>query len=166
LATLLIDLLTPTEEAIDNQTGHLRFNIRFLADRLVRVTDWVRERPDTATLAMGYFGASTGAAAALVAAASRPDIVKAIVSRGGRPDLAGSSLQHVQVPTLLIVGGNDPVVIRLNYQAAQMLRAPYRIEILPGAGHLFEESGMLEKVARLALEWFEKNLVRHAKNAA
>jgi pimeloyl-ACP methyl ester carboxylesterase len=166
LATLLIDLLTRSEEAVDAQTGHLRFNIPFLSDRLVRVIDWVREHPETVQLAIGCFGASTGAAAALVAAASRPEIVKAIVSRGGRPDLAGKALAHVSTPALLIVGGNDRVVVQLTYQAAHMLRAPYRIEIIPGAGHLFEEPGMLEKVARLASEWFQKHLILHATDAA
>jgi putative phosphoribosyl transferase len=166
IATLLIDLLTASEEAIDNRTAQLRFNIPFLADRLVRVTDWVGKHPYTATLTVGYFGASTGAAAALLAATDRPDVVKAIVSRGGRPELAAPRLEKVRAPTLLIVGGNDPVVIQLNYQAAQMLRAPCRIEILPGAGHLFEEPGMLAQVAQLALDWFEKHLVRRATDAA
>ena len=165
LATLLVDLLTPSEEAIDMQTAHLRFDIRFLADRLVGVTDWLGHNSDTAKLCVGYFGASTGAAAALVAAAKRPDIVRAVVSRGGRPDLAGDWLRRVRAPTLFIVGGDDWQVIQLNRQAAGMLKTDYRIEIIPGAGHLFEEPGMLEKVARLAYEWFEEHLIRRTKAA-
>ena len=165
LATLLVDLLIPSEEAIDMQTAHIRFDIPFLAERLIGVTDWLSRSPDTARLSVGYFGASTGAAAALVAAAKRPDVVKAIVSRGGRPDLAGAWLRHVRAPTLFIVGGDDRQVILLNREAAKMLKIEYRIEIIPGAGHLFEEPGMLEKVARLAYDWFKEYLIRRTKAA-
>jgi putative phosphoribosyl transferase len=153
-ATLLFDLLTPKEETVDLQTRHLRFNINLLAERLVGATDWLAARPDTQSLRMGYFGASTGAAAALVAATQRPHAVRAIVSRGGRPDLAGSALAEVQAPTLLIVGGNDPLVLDLNRQALAKLRVAKKLEIVPGATHLFEEPGALEQVASLAQEWF------------
>jgi len=160
LATLLIDLLTLDEETVDIHTAHLRFNIDLLAERLVGATDWLTQHAQTADLPIGYFGASTGAAAALVAAAERPDIVAAIVSRGGRPDLAGEALRHVQAPTLLIVGGHDEPVIDLNREAFEQLS---RIEdkqlvIVPGATHLFEEPGALEKVARLAADWFTRHL--------
>ena len=139
IATLLIDLLTTDEELIDFQTARLRFDIDLLADRLTTVTHWLRGQSATDKLHLGYFGASTGAAAALVAAGREPEFVEAIVSRGGRPDLAGSWLKKVQAPTLLIVGGNDKVVIELNYQAAAELRAEHRLEIIPNAAHLFEE---------------------------
>jgi dienelactone hydrolase len=158
LATLLIDLLTPDEEAADRMTGHLRFNIRLLADRLAGVTDWLAHYPATGQLSIGYFGASTGAGAALVAAAERPDAVNAVVSRGGRPDLAGAALPHVRAATLLIVGGNDVEVIRLNEEAFARLRSEKQLVIVPGATHLFEEPGALEVVARLAREWFERHL--------
>jgi putative phosphoribosyl transferase len=158
LATLLIDLLTPDEEAADRMTGHLRFNIRLLADRLVGVTDWLAHYPATGQLSIGYFGASTGAGAALVAAAERPDAVNAVVSRGGRPDLAGAALPHVRAATLLVVGGNDVEVIRLNEEAFARLRSEKQLVIVPGATHLFEEPGALEVVARLAREWFERHL--------
>ena len=158
LATLLMDLLTADEEAIDLQTQRLRFDISLLADRLVGATDWLAQNPDTRDLTIGYFGASTGAAAALVAAAQRPDTVGAIVSRGGRPDLAGAALAHVRAPTLLIVGGNDIPVIGMNQEAMAQLHAETKLEIVPGATHLFEEPGALEEVARLALEWFERYL--------
>src|SRR6266403_3665217 len=147
LATLLMDLLTPDDEALDAQTAALRFDIELLARRLVEVTSWLIDHPQTSLLPIGYFGASTGAAAALVAAAKHPDAVEAVVSRGGRPDLAGPWLMKVHAPTLLIVGGNDPVVIELNRQAASELRVEHRLEIIPGAGHLFEEPGALEQVA-------------------
>jgi putative phosphoribosyl transferase len=160
LATLLIDLLSPEEEAVDQRTAQLRFNIELLAERLVGVTDWLVEQPNTRPLRMGYFGASTGAAAALVAAAERPRIVHAIVSRGGRPDLAGPFLARVEAPTLLIVGGNDPVVIELNRAALAQLRCEKQLVIVPGATHLFEESGALDEVARLACQWFERHLTR------
>ena len=159
LATLLVDLLTPDEEAIDLRTAHLRFDIGLLAERLVGVTDWLTQYPDTRELRIGYFGASTGAAAALVAAAQRPDAVDAVVSRGGRPDLAGPALALVRAPTLLIVGGNDFEVVELNRRALALLRCEKRLEIVPGATHLFEEPGALEVVARLAREWFERYLM-------
>ena len=159
LATLLVDLLTPDEEAVDLRTAHLRFDIGLLAGRLVGVTDWLTQYPDTRELRIGYFGASTGAAAALVAAAQRPDSVGAIVSRGGRPDLAGPALlARVRAPTLLIVGGNDFEVVELNRRAFALLRCEKQLEIVPGATHLFEEPGALEEVARLAREWFERYL--------
>jgi putative phosphoribosyl transferase len=159
LATFLVDLLTPDEEAVDLRTAHLRFDIDLLAGRLVGVTDWLTQYPDARELRIGYFGASTGAAAALVAAAQRPDAVGAIVSRGGRPDLAGPALAHVRAPTLLIVGGNDFEVVELNRRALALLRCEKQLEIVPGATHLFEEPGALDEVARLAREWFERHLV-------
>jgi putative phosphoribosyl transferase len=158
LATLLVDLLTPDEEAVDLRTAHLRFDIGLLAGRLVGVTDWLTQYPDTRELRIGYFGASTGAAAALVAAAQHPDAVGAIVSRGGRPDLAGPALARVRAPTLLIVGGNDFEVVELNRRAFALLRCEKQLEIVPGATHLFEEPGALEEVARLAREWFKRYL--------
>ena len=158
LATLLVDLLTSDEETIDMQTAHLRFDIGLLAERLVAVTDRLTEYRDTGHLRIGYFGASTGAAAALVAAAERPAVVSAVVSRGGRPDLAGPTLPHVQAPTLLIVGGNDFPVIELNRAALAQLRCEKQLVIVPGATHLFEEPGALDEVARLAREWFECHL--------
>jgi dienelactone hydrolase len=160
LATVLADLLTPEEEQLDARTGHLRFDINLLAARLIALTDWLREDPASAGLGVGLFGASTGAAAALVAAAARPDTVRAIVSRGGRPDLAGEFLRLVRQPTLLIVGGNDATVIQLNRQAMALLSGPTRLEIVPGASHLFEEPGALEMVARLAREWFVVHLTQ------
>jgi len=156
LATLLFDLLTKEEEQIDAITAKLRFNIRFLADRLIGATDWLKHRPDTGKLPIGYFGASTGAAAALVAAAERPDVVRAVVSRGGRPDLAGEALPKVKAPTLLIVGGNDRVVLDLNREALTRLKTNKDLVIIPGATHLFEEPGTLEEVSRLAAGWFKK----------
>jgi dienelactone hydrolase len=155
IATLLIDLLTKEEEKIDDVTAHLRFDIGLLAERLVYATDWLKKNPTTKNLKIGYFGASTGAAAALVAAAKHNDI-NAIVSRGGRPDLAGTNLAKVKAPTLLIVGGNDEVVIDLNKEAVKQLKAENKLEIVKGATHLFEEPGALEKVAKLAAEWFKK----------
>jgi putative phosphoribosyl transferase len=166
LATLLIDLLTLHEEAIDAQTAQLRFDIDLLAKRLVDATDWLTQFPDTKQLRIGYFGASTGAAAALVAAAERPDQVRAIVSRGGRPDLAGAALPRVRAPTLLIVGGNDVQVIQLNQMALAQLRSEKQLVIIPGATHLFEEPGALDKVARLAREWFQRHLIPAAQGAA
>jgi putative phosphoribosyl transferase len=160
LATLLVDLLTSDEEAIDMRTGHLRFNIGLLAERLVAVTDWLTEQPNTRHLRIGYFGASTGAAAALVAAADRPGAVGAVVSRGGRPDLAGPALPRVRAPTLLIVGGNDFQVIELNRAAFALLRGEKQLVIVPGATHLFEEPGALDEVARLAREWFKRYLTQ------
>jgi putative phosphoribosyl transferase len=158
LATLLIDLLTPEEEAIDARTDQLRFDIGLLAGRLAGAADWLAQRPETRQLRVGYFGASTGGGAALVAAAERPDLVAAVVSRGGRPDLAGPALPRVRAPTLLIVGGQDYPVIELNREALGQLRAEQRLEILPGATHLFEEPGALEEVARLARDWFRRHL--------
>jgi len=160
LSTLLIDLLTAEEEAVDMHTMHLRFDIHLLAKRLMEATDWVQRNPDTQTLAVGYFGASTGAAAALVAAAERSDYVKAVVSRGGRPDLAGPSLPHVKAPTLLIVGGDDFPVIDINKDALEQLHCEKKLVIVPGATHLFEEPGKLQEVARLAAEWFKQYLTR------
>ena len=158
LATLLVDLLTPKEDALDARTAHLRFDVDFLAERLIGITDWLTQRSDTRDLRIGYFGASTGAAAALVAAAARLDAVGAIVSRGGRPDLAGRVLALVRAPTLLIVGENDAEVIQLNREAFARLRCDKRLVIVPGATHLFEEPGTLDQVARLAREWFERHL--------
>ena len=158
LATLLIDLLTQSEEAIDRRTRHLRFDIGLLAPRLIDATEWLNQHPATRNLKVGYFGASTGSAAALVAAAERPNAVSAIVSRGGRPDLAGSALSRVRAPTLLIVGGNDIPVIGMNREALAQLRTEKQLEIIPGATHLFEEPGALEKVAELASQWFNRYL--------
>ncbi len=158
LATLLMDLLTPDEEAIDLRTRELRFDIDLLAERLVAATDWLRANPDTRDLKLGYFGASTGAGAALVAAARRPDEIGAVVSRGGRPDLASSALSAVRAPTLLIVGGDDLHVIEMNRQALSALRFEKQLEIIPGATHLFEEPGTLEQVAHSARAWFERHL--------
>lgn len=158
LATLLLDLLTEEEEAVDLRTAHLRFDIGLLADRLVAVTDWLSERPETGRLRLGLFGASTGAAAALIAAAQRPDAIAAVVSRGGRPDLAAPALPAVRAPTLLIVGGDDHPVIELNRRAYAQLRCVKQLVIIPGASHLFEEEGALEQVAALARDWFEEHL--------
>ncbi len=155
---MLVDLLTPEEEEVDLRTRHLRFDIGLLADRLAGATDWVIENPDTQNLRVGYFGASTGAGAALVAAAERPGQVGAIVSRGGRPDLAGEALPRVATPTLLIVGGEDEPVIGMNREAMEQLRAEKKLEVVPGATHLFEEPGKLEEVARLAAGWFAQHL--------
>ena len=159
LATLLIDLLTLHEEVIDTRTAHLRFDIDLLAERLVDATDWLTQFPDTKHLPIGYFGASTGAAAALAAAAVRPDVVGAVVSRGGRPDLAGSALPRVRAPTLLIVGGDDGQVIELNRAALAQLRCEKQLVIVPAATHLFEEPGALDEVARLARDWFPRYLI-------
>jgi dienelactone hydrolase len=159
LATLLLDLLTAREEAEDAYTGHLCFDIELLAGRLIGATDWLIENPDTQGLAIGYFGASTGAGAALVAAAERTEAVGAVVSRGGRPDLAGPALSRVHAPTLFIIGGADTPVIGLNEEALARLAAPVKkLVIVPGATHLFEEPGKLEKVARLATDWFIRHL--------
>jgi putative phosphoribosyl transferase len=154
LATLLFDLLTPAEEAVDARTAELRFNIGLLADRLVHATKWAKQEQQTRDLRIGYFGSSTGGAAALVAAIQVPQDVGAVVSRGGRPDLADEALPKVQAPTLLIVGGNDDVVIELNEQARDRMRCDVKLEIVPGATHLFEEPGALEQVAKLASDWF------------
>jgi putative phosphoribosyl transferase len=163
LGTLLMDLLTSEEEAVDARTGHLRFDIGLLAERLGAATDWLRADPRTSRLAIGYFGASTGGGAALVAAADRPADVGAVVSRGGRPDLAGAALPRVQAPTLLIVGGRDEPVIAMNRDALARLRCEKRLEIVPGATHLFEEPGTLEEVARLATGWFARHLAGGAQ---
>lgn len=165
-ATLLMDLLTSEEELIDNQTRHLRFDIALLAQRLAGAIDWLGARRETAHLAVGLFGASTGAAAALVAAANRPEKVRAVVSRGGRPDLAGAALPHVEAPTLLLVGGLDQPVIGLNRQAMEHLSAPNKLVIVPGATHLFEEPGTLEEVARLAAAWFTDYLAPPTQDTA
>jgi putative phosphoribosyl transferase len=159
MATLLIDLLTADEERIDASTGHLRFDIGLLAARLAGVLDWLEAREDTGRLGTGLFGASTGGGAALVAAADRPARVRAVVSRGGRPDLAGRALARVRAPTLLIVGGDDDPVIGMNRDAMAQMTAPVRLEIVPGASHLFEEPGALGRVAALASEWFARYLV-------
>lgn len=160
IGTILVDLLTEGEETIDIETAELRFDIPLLGRRLGAITGWIQTQPDLKSLKLGYFGASTGAAAALVAAADRPKAVQAVVSRGGRPDLAGAALQRVESPTLFIVGGDDPVVLDLNYWA--MARLPHetvhKLEIIPGAGHLFEEPGTLDKVAVLARDWFRAHL--------
>lgn len=158
LATLLIDLLTPEEERVDEVTRHLRFDIQLLADRLNAAIDWLSERAETHALRVGLFGASTGGGAALVAAASDPERVGAVVSRGGRPDLAGDALQFVRAPTLLIVGSNDVPVIALNESAMQQMRTEVKLEIVPGASHLFEEPGTLERVAERASDWFGRHL--------
>ncbi len=158
LGTLLFDLLTVAEEAEDLHTGEYRFNIPFLAERLTAVTDWVSVNPELRGAAVGYFGASTGGAAALVAAAYRQNIIRAVVSRGGRPDLAGAALYQVKAPTLLIVGGNDHPVITMNREALKKLSSEKELVVIPGASHLFEERGTLEEVARLAALWFRDHL--------
>ncbi|MDT8388102.1 MAG: alpha/beta family hydrolase [Thiogranum sp.] len=162
LATLLFDLLTAEEQVIDEQTRELRFDIPLLSDRLGEAVDWVSGQTTTRHLAIGLFGASTGAAAALNAAADRPQVVRAVVSRGGRPDLAMNNLPRVQAPTLLIVGGLDHAVIEMNREAAAQLYGECRLEIVPGATHLFEEPGKLEEVAELARNWFGRYLGEQA----
>ncbi|HEX2219508.1 MAG TPA: dienelactone hydrolase family protein [Gemmatimonadales bacterium] len=159
LATLLVDLLTVDEEAADRSSGHLRFDIGLLAERLVQAGDWLSREPETRDLAVGCFGASTGAAAALVAAAERPEAIGAVVSRGGRPDLAGPALPLVRCPTLLLVGGDDVPVIDLNRRAYDRMRCEKRLVIVPGATHLFEEPGALDAVAWHARDWFERYLI-------
>ncbi len=165
-ATLLLDLLTPLEEREDVVTRLLRFNIELLAVRLEAATDWVRRQRAVANLPVGYFGASTGAAAALQAAAALPGTVRAVVSRGGRPDLAAKALSRVHAPTLLIVGGADEGVIELNQRALRQLQAPKELTIVPNATHLFEEPGALEAVARLASDWFTRYLSAPEPTAA
>src|SRR2546430_8576150 len=160
IATLLMDLLTEDEEAVDIHTAELRFDIPLLAKRLMSAIEWLSQQPELEEVKLGCFGASTGAAAALVAAAKMPNDVAAVVSRGGRPDLAGPALTLVQAPTLLIVGGEDHVVIGMNRHALAQLQSEKRLEIVPGATHLFEESGTLEEAARLARMWFEGHLGR------
>ncbi|MGB9929195.1 MAG: dienelactone hydrolase family protein [Methanosarcina sp.] len=160
LGTLLFDLLTVQEEKIDILTRELRFDIDLLSKRLISITNWVLNHPETKGLNLGYFGASTGAAAALIAAKMHSDTIKAVVSRGGRPDLAESSLIYVKAPTLLIVGGKDTQVIKLNEWALDRMNTPEKeLKIVPGATHLFEEKGTLEEVARLAGEWFKRYLL-------
>jgi len=163
LGTLLLDLLSANEEVRDEITRELRFDIPMLATRLVAAIDWASAQPDTHDLPIGLFGASTGGGAALVAATARPDRIAAVVSRGGRPDLAGHALPNVEAPTLLIVGGNDDVVIGLNEEARAAMRAEVRLEIVPGATHLFEEPGTLERVADLARDWFLAHVGREAR---
>lgn len=158
LASLMFDLLTEPEQRLDNLTGELRFDIALLARRLVEVIDWVSRDAELHALRIGLFGASTGAAAALLAAALRPEVVHAVVSRGGRTDLAGAALTQVRVPTLQIVGARDPMVLELNEQSSRALRCEQQLEIVAGATHLFEEPGALEDVARLAGDWFEHHL--------
>jgi dienelactone hydrolase len=155
-ATLLVDLLTREEETIDVRTAEFRFDIERLSHRVVAAIDWAAAEPRLAGASIGCFGASTGAAAALIGAAERPDLVRAVVSRGGRPDLAGDALPQVHAPTLLIVGGADALVIDLNRQAMSRMHAPVKLAIIPGATHLFEEPGTLDEVSRLALAWFTK----------
>ncbi len=165
IGTLLFDLLTREEEAVDQYTAELRFDIGLLAERLAGATQWVRGQPELRGLKLGYFGASTGAAAALVAAAKLPDEVSAVVSRGGRPDLAEEALEAVRAPTLLIVGGDDEPVIGMNRHAfVRMRHAEKELVIIPGATHLFEEPGKLEEVARIAAEWFARHLARAEKS--
>lgn len=158
VGTFLFDLLTTQEEIEDRYTGHLRFDIGFLAERLMEATKWIMDEEEMQNLRIGYFGSSTGAAAALVGAAQMSDIVAAVVSRGGRPDLAGDSLPLVTAPTLLIVGGDDDVVIKLNEEAYALLNCEKRLKIIPGATHLFEEPGTLDHVASFASEWFRQKL--------
>jgi pimeloyl-ACP methyl ester carboxylesterase len=158
LATLLLDLLTPEEEAVDVRTAEYRFDITRLGTRVVAAADWTRSRADVRSLPVGCFGASTGAAAALIGAAERPDIIAAVVSRGGRPDLAAEALPRVQSPTLLIVGGEDEPVIGMNQRAMRQMRAHVELHIVPGATHLFEEPGAIQEVERLAATWFRRYL--------
>ena len=157
-ATLLFDLLTPQEEQIDNVSRMLRFNIELLAGRVINATSWLNNYEKTHGMKLGYFGASTGAAAALVAAAHIPDVIGAVVSRGGRPDLAGASLYHVHAPTLLIVGGDDVEVLRMNKEAGKLLSCIKKLAVVPGATHLFEERGTLEQACELACQWFSQYL--------
>jgi putative phosphoribosyl transferase len=158
LATLLLDLLTEQEGAVDETTAEFRFDISLLGERVVAALDWAQVHPATSSLPLGLFGASTGAAAALIASAKRPAFVRAVVSRGGRPDLADASLELVAAPTLLIVGGRDHVVIDLNRQAFARLNAAKELQIVPGATHLFEEPGALQRVSQLAGDWFTRYL--------
>jgi len=162
LGTLLFDLLTTEEERADEIDAHLRFDIPLLAGRLVAVTDWVHASKVLSATPIGYFGASTGAAAALIAAAQRPQLIGAVVSRGGRPDLAGGWLEAVRAPTLMIVGGDDTDVLDLNREAARAIRAPKRLAVVEGATHLFEEPGALEEVGQLAGDWLLRHLDQRA----
>ncbi|WP_341718702.1 alpha/beta fold hydrolase [Micromonospora sp. FIMYZ51] len=156
--TVLVDLLTPAEDEVDAVTAELRFDIGLLADRLAGIVDWLDTERPGGTDSIGLFGASTGAAAALVAAAQRPNLIRAVVSRGGRPDLAGAALGQVRAPTLLLVGGLDEQVITLNQEALRQLTVPAELQVIPGATHLFEEPGTLEQVAEKASSWFRANL--------
>ena len=158
IGTLLIDLLTKEEEEIDTATGEFRFDIGLLSQRLEVATEWLKQNPATKSLAIGYYGASTGAAAALIAATKFPKDVKTVVSRGGRPDLAMQHLQKGKVPTLFIVGGKDTVVLDLNKKAMEQVPAEKKLEIVPGATHLCEEPGKLEEVAKLSADWFLAHL--------
>ncbi len=158
LGTLLFDLMTDEEERLDQATGHLRFDIGFLASRLVAATDWAINHPDLNEFRIGYFGASTGAAAALTASVERPGTIRAIVSRGGRPDMAGEFLDSIEAPTLLIVGGYDPAVIQLNREAGERLKTSKKMIVIPEASHLFEEPGKLDEVAMAAADWFRRYL--------
>jgi len=158
IATLLIDLLTSEEEIVDEVTGQYRFDIDLLAKRLLDSTNWLRGHSAAKNLTIGYYGASTGAAAALIAAANLPEDIKAVVSRGGRPDLAAKHLLKVKAPTLLIVGGNDAEVLELNKQALQLINVEKKLAVVPGATHLFEEPGKLQEVSNLAIDWFIKHL--------
>jgi len=159
LATLLLDLLTAPEEDLDLRTGQVRFDVGLLTDRVVGAVGWLDTRPDLRDLRVGLFGASTGAAAALAAAARLPDRIGAVVSRGGRPDLAVDTLATVSAPTLLVVGGRDDVVLHLNQQAHDVMQVERRLEVVPGATHLFEEPGALQRVADVAADWFTRHLV-------
>jgi dienelactone hydrolase len=163
IGTILIDLLTEDEEAVDARTAELRFDIGLLGRRVIAITDWIGQQAELRIAGLGYFGASTGAAAALVAAAERPDVVQAVVSRGGRPDLAGAALKRVLAPTLFLVGGADSVVLDLNRTAIAQLpqQTGRKLEVIPGATHLFEESGALDQVAGLARDWFRQHLAPH-----
>jgi dienelactone hydrolase len=163
-ATLLLDLLTRDEEAIDLQTREHRFDVDMLGRRVVRATDWTRTHGALKALSIGYFGASTGAAAALIAAAERPNLVGAVVSRGGRPDLAGDALQNVRAPTLLIVGSADEPVVEMNILAMRRMSAPVEMQIVPGATHLFEEPGTLDEVMRHATAWFRRHLATEERS--
>lgn len=160
IATLLMDLLTPEEEAVDDFTREYRFDIHRLAERLIDATNWLAENKKTKNLFIGYFGSSTGAAAALVAASEKGEQIRAVVSRGGRPDLAGPALISVRAPTLLIVGGDDYQVIDLNREAYELLSCEKKMEIVPGATHLFEEPGKLEQAASIARKWFSDHLIK------
>jgi pimeloyl-ACP methyl ester carboxylesterase len=165
-ATILFDLLTPDEESIDDMTREFRFDVSKLAARLIDVTHWSLEQPKIKALPIGYFGASTGSAAALIAAATEPLTIKAVVSRGGRPDLAGPLLSKVKAPSLLIIGGNDPVVIQLNQEASNQMQCYRELHIVPGATHLFEEPGTLEEAAGLAKVWFDQYLIPYKRKAS
>jgi len=166
LGTLLMDLLTHDEDAVDRFTRQFRFDIDLLADRLSGAIDWLELQPETRELPIGLFGASTGAAAALQAAAARPSRIRAVVSRGGRPDLAGEALAHVRAPTLLIVGADDTPVIPLNDAALRQMAAPAEMRLVPGASHLFEEPGTLAAASALARDWFVRHFAREANSGS